>query len=401
LEELTVGDRLAVPRRVPEPVDTQRMAESEVILLAHMIGDGSCVKRQPIRYASVDEANLAAVTVSAAYFGVTAVRDDYPAARVTTLRLPAPYRLTHGRRNPIAAWLDELGLFGLRSYEKFVPQAVFALPNDQVALFLRHLWATDGSVRWDAKVGQGRIYYASTSRRLIDDVQQLLLRVGVNSRITRMRKATYRDCWHLWIDRAENQVAFLTKVGVHGARSRAAQTVLEELTARMRRPGADTVPREVWNRVERALPSQRMSTREFAMAASIRMEGSTTWTHAPGRRRLHRVAALLQDRTLHDLATSDVFWDKVVEITSIGEQDVYDGTVPGTNNFVAQGISAHNSLEQDADMVILLNRPDAFERDDPRGGEADLILAKHRNGPTKTVTVAHQLHLSRFTNMAR
>ena len=59
------------------------------------------------------------------------------------------------------------------------------------------------------------------------------------------------------------------------------------------------------------------------------------------------------------------------------------------------------SLEQDADMVILLNRPDAFERDDPRGGEADLILAKHRNGPTKTVTVAHQLHLSRFANMAR
>jgi replicative DNA helicase len=59
------------------------------------------------------------------------------------------------------------------------------------------------------------------------------------------------------------------------------------------------------------------------------------------------------------------------------------------------------SLEQDSDMVILLHRPDAFERDDPRGGEADLILAKHRNGPTKTVTVAHQLHLSRFANMAR
>jgi replicative DNA helicase len=59
------------------------------------------------------------------------------------------------------------------------------------------------------------------------------------------------------------------------------------------------------------------------------------------------------------------------------------------------------SLEQDSDVVILLHRPDAFERDDPRGGEADLILAKHRNGPTKTVTVAHQLHLSRFANMAR
>jgi replicative DNA helicase len=59
------------------------------------------------------------------------------------------------------------------------------------------------------------------------------------------------------------------------------------------------------------------------------------------------------------------------------------------------------SLEQDADMVLLLHRPDAFERDDPRAGEADLILGKHRNGPTKTITVAHQLHLSRFANMAK
>ncbi|QGK72503.1 replicative DNA helicase [Allosaccharopolyspora coralli] len=58
------------------------------------------------------------------------------------------------------------------------------------------------------------------------------------------------------------------------------------------------------------------------------------------------------------------------------------------------------SLEQDADMVILVHRPDAFERDDPRMGEADLILAKHRAGPTSTITVAHQLHYSRFVDMA-
>jgi replicative DNA helicase len=401
LEQLTVGVRLAVPRSVPEPVETKRMAESEVILLAHMIGDGSCVKRQPIRYASIDEANLAAVTVSAAYFGVTAVRDDYPAARVTTLRLPAPYRLTHGRRNPIAAWLDELGLFGLRSYEKFVPQPIFALPTDQVALFLRHLWATDGSVRWDAKMGQGRVYYASTSRRLVDDVQQLLLRVGVFARIKRARKAGYRDGWHLCIYGAENQVRFLRHVGVHGVKAIAAQEVLTQLESVVGNTNLDTVPREVWSQVKATLVSQAMTHRQFAAAMGTQFCGSTMWKHAPSRSRLHRAAALLEDRDIHTLATSDVFWDQIVEITSIGEHDVYDGTVPGTNNFVAQGISAHNSLEQDADMVILLNRPDAFERDDPRGGEADLILAKHRNGPTKTVTVAHQLHLSRFANMAR
>ncbi|SOJ52535.1 Replicative DNA helicase [Mycobacterium simulans] len=400
LAELKIGDRIATPRRVPEPVDTQRMHDSEVILLAHMIGDGSCVKRQPIRYASVDEANLVAVSVTAAHIGVTAVRDEYPAARVTTLRLPAPYRLTHGKRNPIAAWLDGLGLFGKRSHEKFIPEAVFRAPNDQVALFLRHLWATDGSVRWDAKVGQGRIYYASTSRRLIDDVAQLLLRLGVQSRIKRVLKAGYRDCWYLWIFSAENQVAFLTKVGVHGARRRRAEFVLRQLQSRTRRPGADTIPVGVWDTVRGVLARKSIVSGTFKSAAAVRVCESRM-RHAPGRSFLHRMAAALDDSEIHALATSDVFWDRIVEITSIGEHDVYDGTVNGTHNFVVNGINLHNSLEQDADVVILLHRPDAFERDDPRGGEADFILAKHRNGPTKTVTVAHQLHLSRFANMAR
>ncbi|CAN5407303.1 replicative DNA helicase [soil metagenome] len=400
LGELTLGDRLATPRRVPEPVHTQRMVDDEIIMLAHMIGDGSCVKRQPIRYASIDEENLVAVSTAAKHFGITAVRDDYPAARVTTLRMPAPYRLARGRRNPIAAWLDKLGLFGLRSYEKFVPAEVFALPNDQVALFLRHLWATDGSVRWEPVADQAKIYYASTSRRLADDVQQLLLRVGVDSRISKARKAGYRDCWHLTIDRAGNQVAFLTKVGVHGARGVKAAEVLSKLSDRDRRGGNDSVPREIWGRVGIALDRRGISQQQFAASLGTTYRATSMWKHAPSRSRLHRIAALLEDQELHDLATNDVFWDRIVEITSIGEHDVYDGTVPGTNCFVAQGISSHNSLEQDADMVILLHRPDAFERDDPRGGEADLILGKHRNGPTKTITVAHQLHLSRFTNMA-
>jgi len=58
------------------------------------------------------------------------------------------------------------------------------------------------------------------------------------------------------------------------------------------------------------------------------------------------------------------------------------------------------SLEQDADVVVLLHREDAYERESPRAGEADFIVAKHRNGPTATVTVAFQGHYSRFVDMA-
>jgi len=59
------------------------------------------------------------------------------------------------------------------------------------------------------------------------------------------------------------------------------------------------------------------------------------------------------------------------------------------------------SLEQDADTVILLHREDAYERESPRAGEADFIVAKHRNGPTSTITVAFQGHYSRFVDMAQ
>lgn len=59
------------------------------------------------------------------------------------------------------------------------------------------------------------------------------------------------------------------------------------------------------------------------------------------------------------------------------------------------------ALEQDADAIILLHREDAYERESPRAGEADLIVAKHRNGPLSTITVAAQFHFSRFVDMAQ
>ncbi|HEY8294495.1 MAG TPA: replicative DNA helicase [Micrococcaceae bacterium] len=58
------------------------------------------------------------------------------------------------------------------------------------------------------------------------------------------------------------------------------------------------------------------------------------------------------------------------------------------------------SIEQDADMVILLHREDIYDKESPRAGEADVIVAKHRNGPTKTIVVGFQGHYSRFSNMA-
>jgi replicative DNA helicase len=143
-----------------------------------------------------------------------------------------------------------------------------------------------------------------------------------------------------------------------------------------------------------------MTLQSLRVGVGSSSSGDLRVGNSPSRVRIERMAALLNDPQLAMVAASDVYWDRVAEIESIGVQPVYDATVLETHNFIANGISLHNSIEQDADVVILLHREDAYEKESPRAGEADLIVAKHRNGPTATVTVAFQGHYSRFVDMA-
>jgi replicative DNA helicase len=401
LERLLPGSRIATPRHLPPPQHIAAWDDEEVILLAHLLGDGSFVPGQPIRYASRDEESISAVAAAAAIrFGSTAVRDEYASARVTTLRLPAPHRLARGRRNPIAEWLDGLGLFGKRSPEKFVPAAIFGLSKRQVALFLNHLWATGGSVTLTQAGKGGRVYLAATSRRMLEDVSRLLLRFGITTRLRTITPGEHRPQYTLDVSGRDDQLRFLREVGAYGQRAKACQQLLTRLEGLASNPNIDTIPSEIWARVREILTDQGMSQRAFATATGTQFCGSTMWKHSPSKQRLARIAQALGSADLELHATNDIFWDEVAEIVPIGTEEVFDATVLGGHNFIANGIAVHNSIEQDADVVILLHRDDYYDKESPRAGEADFIVAKHRNGPTDTVTVAAQLHLSRFVDMA-
>ena len=106
------------------------------------------------------------------------------------------------------------------------------------------------------------------------------------------------------------------------------------------RANSDTVPIEVWNKVRHLLAAQHMTHRDFAAAMGSRFCGSRMWKHSPSRSRLARAAAVLHDAELDMLATNDVFWDKIVEVESLGDQQIFDATVPGTENFVANGVDS-------------------------------------------------------------
>jgi replicative DNA helicase len=292
-----------------------------------------------------------------------------------------------------------MGLFDLRSHEKFIPPQIFSLPYYQLALFFRHLWATDGSVTV-AKSGAVRIYYSTTSELLARQVQILLLRFKIVARLQAVGNIYGHPQWTVDIKGVNDQRQFLTNIGVHGKRGLAVIAALRRLDEMTPAGRFDTIPSEVWERVSSIMKERSISLNQIRAAVGTSSRGDLNASICPTRTRVERIARFLGDVDLETLATSDVYWDTISSIEVIGHQPVYDATVLGTHNFVANGINLHNSIEQDSDVVILLHREDAYERESPRAGEADLIVAKHRNGPTATVTVAFQGHYSRFVDMA-
>ncbi len=291
LGELTVGDRVAIPRSMPEPLAPVERPNHETILLAHLLGGGSFVEGQAIRYASADAANLAVVGAAAEVFGATVARDEDTIARISTLRLT--------KSAAIKSWLQGLGLDGLRSHQKFVPADVFSMPKRKVALFLHHLWATDGCVH-DPGSGQARIYYASTSRQLADDVARLLTRFGITARIKATRRADYRPCYQVHIYGADQQKIFLHDINSYGPRGVVGDRAFGRLKTVTVNTNVDTVPREVWNNVRVALADSPMTHQQFSAAIDTKFCGSARWKAAPGRNRLARVAKVLEQARPRD-----------------------------------------------------------------------------------------------------
>ena len=177
---------------------------------------------------------------------------------------------------------------------------------------------------------------------------------------------------------------------------------MASLSSRVSNPNVDTIPREIWEYVRaKAMPGAGVSARELASRLGMQHCGSTLYEHGVSRARMVRLADALGDPLLVDLAESDVLWDEVREIVPLGPEPVFDATVLETHSFFANGIVCHNSLEQDADVVIFLYRDEIYNPESDQRGTAEIIVAKHRNGPTGVTRLAFLDHFTKFANMAR
>ena len=127
--------------------------------------------------------------------------------------------------------------------------------------------------------------------------------------------------------------------------------------------------------------------------------GTTLYKQNISRERAARLAQVVQSQELIKLAQSDVYWDEIIAIEPDGEAEVYDLTVDKLHNFVAGDIMVHNSIEQDSDIVMFIYRDDVYNPETERKNIADIIVAKHRNGPVGTISLYFQASQTRFHDL--
>lgn len=339
LHGLAAGDRIATPRRTREPLAVGLgWTDHRLGLLAHLIGDGCVLRKQPVHYTSQDEANLTFVEQAAMEFGISPRR--VPQGNWAHVYLPNPQASARGRRNPLHVWFAELGIENLRSGEKRIPDSLFQANDAELAVFLRHLWATDGRVAEPSSMSSGvpSLSYSSSSRALADGVALLLSRFGITSRITSVRKGEYRPDNKVVIQSGSSMRTFCEKVGVHGARGLRAERLLREIEGRKSNTNVDTLPHEVWDLVKVERYRAGLTERQFQAAIGVSYNGSALYKHSPSRERLARCAVALSSDVLQLTATDDVFWDQLVSVDTAEVQPGYEVCVKGDGGFIASGI---------------------------------------------------------------
>jgi len=383
------------------------MRGAELALLGHLLGDGCTLPRHAIQYTTREE-DLAheVVALASEVFG-SEVKPRIARERTWfQVYLASTRHHTHGRRSAIAEWLEGLGAWGLRSYEKRIPARVFEQPAEGIARFLRHLWSTDGCIRM---VQRGRpypaIYYATSSPQLALDLQSLLLRVGIRTRVESHSQGTKgRDQFHVKLSGRSQVLRFAEVVGAVGAYKAASLAeIVSFFDGRPENTNLDVVPRAVWDlHVRPAMRSNGITHRRLHEGIANAYAGMTIFKQNMSRERALRVALTVGSEALRTLAESDVYWDRIDAVEADGIEEVFDLTVPGPHNFIAGDVFVHNSIEQDADMVSFIYRDEVYNPDQEENkGRAELIIAKHRNGETGVIELVFLGETTTFKSLDR
>ena len=339
LGELRSGDSIAAARSLPVS-GQRRWPRHQILVLADLIAEGNLCHPNTFYFYT-----------TAAWHCHEFVRavERFPNTRAVIERRRSCFsvrvrRIDRKRPAGAVVWARRLGLWGCGAREKFLPPVVFELHNRDIALLLARLWEGDGGFSL-----KGHASYDTASKRLALEVQHLLLRLGIVARLyRRVRPYKGRKLEHnvITVTGEEPLRLFWRHIGrrfLDPEKRRCSELLARSRNGRMSR---DVIPVEVRAIIRRERDAAGMAWSEIGRISGLGMREIQARTGLKGGFRrfvIDRLAVVLHSRELAQLARSDVYWDKVVSIESMGRQATYDLQIEGNHNFLANNLVVHNS----------------------------------------------------------
>ncbi len=350
LEDLRVGERVASPAHLS--VAGQEVWDAhKLITLGWTLAEGNTCHPCGVYLYSNNEATVADMVSAAEQFENTAPTVKQRPERSDTFDVylgTGKRGSASGGRSGARLWLETLGVIGQGAAEKRFPEEVFRLTNDSLALLLGRYWSGDGFV-----FGQGNTtpYAATSSKELARQLQHLLLRFGVVSRLAEKTFA-YKDGRTGYTVHALGRRSverFVAYIAPHLVGKDSQLSCLKDYLGHTPtdRESVDTLPPEVKGWVKEVKEQSRLTWREVEAQSGVCVKElyGDTKAHKKGFRRstVRKLAEFFGSERLRQACSKDLFWERVESIEPAGEAMTYDLEVAHTHNFVANDLLVHNS----------------------------------------------------------
>jgi replicative DNA helicase len=328
LHEISVGARIAVPRWVRCFGQDTSMPVGQVRLLAYFIAEGGLTSTTP-GFTNTDSEIVADFHALVAEF--------FPSLHIRQHAITYfPSGARGAKANPLTDWLRDLELMGKPATEKRFPDCVWRWDRVRMREFIKVLMSCDGTVY--PMSGYPRIEFAVASESLAHDLHHALVRFGIVAKLWKKKDR----CWRVEITEPKSVRRYQTQIGWIGEKS---QRFTEELPDR--RSNVGHLSNEIWSDVRFAAEHRGLTLMEVARRAGEPHSEKRGFNLHTSRglpsARLAAYAEVLNEVGLRQVASDDIYWDEIVSVEATGEHQVYDLTVPDTNNFIAQDILVHNT----------------------------------------------------------
>lgn len=350
--ELKIEDRIAIARQTNLNLkENKKFSDYQLIVLGYLLAEGNLCHPHSFYYYSKDENEIQDYIKNLEQFKNTQVKID---------RSKSAASVYVGRKNLkekciAVEWIKKIGIHFKKATEKKIPDFVFTLSNNQIALVLAKMFQGDGCISLKRKYPQ--IFYATSSFILAQQYQSLLLRLEIISTIHE-KKFKYRGDikigWTITINRYTNLQKFIQWFSPYlvGEKKLAIENIAKNhnilaglILGNSARGSKDIVPLEVRNLIVAEAKLKGWTLKKLAAEARVAPRLFFSESNKKGylRETLLLIAKTLNSAILFNLADSDIYWDEIVNINQIDNETTYDLTIEGTHNFLANDIIVHNS----------------------------------------------------------